>query len=218
MTELPEQLGKSMNRICIEMTHSRRRAGAKKTRKGILRTMKTLLRRIGRHAEKHRDLLQQGHGQTELSRAQAGRIIARIDEKLEQLPKVIEQAHERIIGERPIKNKDKILSAHEPDIDVIVRGKAGASVEFGNELVVVESESGLIVDYMLYGRGAPGEGEKLKQSVERQQTLKVDFKLCGVVADRGFDGADTIDWLEEHSLTSQICPKSPQALRECASV
>lgn len=214
MPELPEQLGKSMNRLCIEMTHSRRRPGAKKARKGILRKMKTLLRRIARHAEKHRNLLQQGYGQTELSRAQAGRIIARIDEKLEQLPKVIEQAHERIIGERSVKNKDKILSAHEPDIAVIVRGKAAASVEFGNELVVVESESGLIVDYMLYGRGAPGEGEKLKQSVEPQQTLKVDFKLCGVVADRGFDGANTIDWLEEHSLTSQICPKSPQALRE----
>jgi hypothetical protein len=55
------------------------------------------------------------------------------------LPKVIEQAHERIIGGRQVKNKDKILSAHEPDIDVIVRGKAGAQVEFGNELFLAES-------------------------------------------------------------------------------
>lgn len=29
------------------------------------------------------------------------------------------------------------------------RGKAGALVEFGNELMVVESTGGLIVDYML---------------------------------------------------------------------
>jgi len=152
MPELPEQLSKSMNRLCIEMTHSRRKVGAKKARKGILRKMKTLLRRIGRHAHRHRDLLQRRYIQTGLSQAQAGRIIARIDQKLEQLPKVIEQAHERIIGERPVKNKDKILSAHEADIDVIVRGKAGATVEFGNELVIGESESGLIVDYMLYGR------------------------------------------------------------------
>ena len=130
------------------------------------------------------------------------------------MPKVIEQAHERIIGERQVANQDKILSAHEPDIDVIVRGKAGASVEFGNELLLSESEGGLIVDYMLYGKGAPGEGKKLMQSVDRQQKLKVDSTLAGVVADRGFDGAKTITWLESKSITSQICPKSPRALRE----
>ena len=214
MVDLPEQLSKSMNRLCIEMTHSRRKAGAKKARKTILRKMKTLLKRIGRHAQKHRDLLEQNYGNTRLSQAQAGRIIARIDDKLEQLPKVIEQAHERIIGERQVKNEDKILSAHEPDIDVIVRGKSGASVEFGNELIVGESAGGLIVDYMLYGKDAPGEGKKLIESVERQQELKVDVKLATVVADRGFDGAKTIAWLESESITSQICPKSPQSLSE----
>lgn len=214
MVDLPEELSKSMNRLCIEMTHSRRRAGAKKARKAILRKMKRLLNRIGRHAQRHRDLLQKNYAQTELSQGQAGRIIARIDEKLELLPKVIEQAHERIIGERQVKNGDKILSAHESDIDVIVRGKAGASVEFGNELIVGESQGGLIMDYMLYGKSAPSEGEKLKESVGRQQKLKVDFKLTGVVTDRGFDAAKTITWLESESITSHICPKSPQSLRE----
>lgn len=214
MTDLPEALSKSMNRLCIEMTHARRKSGAKNTRKAILRKMKTLLRRIGRHAQRHRDLLEKDYWQTNLSEAQSGRIIGRIDEKLEQLPKVIEQAHERIIGERPVNNKDKILSAHEPDIDVIVRGKAGASVEFGNELLVVESTGGLIVDYMLYGKNAPGEGEQLAESVRRQQELKVDMKLDTVVADRGFDAAQTLAWLEEQSITPQICPKNPQALRE----
>ena len=214
MVDLPEELSKLMNRLCIEMTHSRRRPGAKKARKAILRKMKTLLKRVGRHARRHRDLLEKHHGQTELSPAQAGLIIARIDEKLEQLPKVIEQAHERIIGERQVKNEDKILSAHEPDIDVIVRGKSGASVEFGNELIVGESAGGLIVDYMLYGRSAPGEGEKLMESVERQQELKVDAKLATVVTDRGFDAAKTVAWLEEKSITSLLCPKSPQRLSE----
>ena len=214
MADLPQALSRWMNRLCIEMTHSRRKAGARKARKAILRKMKTLLKRIGRHAQRHRDLLEKNYGETNLSRAQASRIIARIDEKLEQLPKVIEQAHERIIGERQVKNKDKILSAHESDIDVIVRGKAGASVEFGNELLLSESEGGLIVDYMLYGKSAPGEGKKLMQSVQPQQKLKVDFKLSGVVADRGFDAAQTIAWLESKRITAQICPKSPQALSE----
>ena len=91
MVDLPEELGKSMNRLCIEMTHARRKTGAKKARKSILRRMKHRLKRIGAHAQRHRDLLQQNYPQTELSQAQAERIIARIDEKLEQLPKVIEQ-------------------------------------------------------------------------------------------------------------------------------
>ena len=214
MAELPEHLGRSMNRLCIEMTHSRRKPGAKKARKAILRKMKSLLKRIGRHARKHRDLLEKNYEKTELSRAQSGRIIERIDDKLEQLPKVIEQAHERIIGERQVANQDKIISVYEPDIDVIVRGKAGASVEFGNELILGESQGGLIVDYMLYGKGAPSEAKKLMESVERQQKLKVDAKLAEVVADRGFDAAKTIAWLKSQSITSQICPKDPQGLRE----
>ena len=214
MDDLPEQLSKLMNRLCLEMTHSRGKTGAKKARKTILRNMKTLLKRIGRHAQRHRDLLEKNYAQTNLSEAQGVRIITRIDEKLAQLPKVIEQAHERIIGERQLKNGDKILSAHETDIDVIVRGKASASVEFGNERLLGESEGGLIVDYMLYGKSAPSEGKKLMESVERQQELKVDVKLSTVVADRGFDAANTLAWLESKSITSQICPKSPQALRE----
>ena len=80
MVDLPEELGKSMNRLCIEMTHARRKTGAKKARKSILRRMKHRLKRIGAHAQRHRDLLQQNYPQTELSQAQAERIIARIDE------------------------------------------------------------------------------------------------------------------------------------------
>ena len=67
---------------------------------------------------------------------------------------------------------------------------------------------------MLYGKSAPSEGEKLKESVQRQQDLKIDFKLTNVVADRGFDGAKTIAWLKSESIISQICPKSPRALCE----
>ena len=132
-------------------------------RKKVLRKMKKLLLRIRDHAGRHRDLLETRQEDTRYSTAQAARILARIDEKLELLPQVIEQAHERIIGARKVDNADKILSAHEPDIDVIVRGKAGSQVEFGNELFLAESWGGLIVDYQLYEREAPSEGEKMRE-------------------------------------------------------
>ena len=56
---------------------------------------------------------------------------------LAQLPAAVRQAHERLIGGRKQPNKDKILSLYEPDIQVIVRGKSGAEVEFGNNLWVL---------------------------------------------------------------------------------
>lgn len=40
------------------------------------------------------------------------------------------------------------------------------------------------------------------------------MKLDTVVTDRGFDGAKTLKWLECESISSQICPKSPQDLSE----
>ncbi len=53
----------------------------------------------------------------------------------------IKQALERIIGERPVANADKILSLYESDLHVIVRCKAGADVEFGNTLFLAETSS-----------------------------------------------------------------------------
>ena len=53
---------------------------------------------------------------------------------LEQVPVAIKQAHEPIIGGRRIANEEKILSLYEDTVNVIVRGKAGANIEFGNKL------------------------------------------------------------------------------------
>ena len=61
-----------------------------------------------------------------------------------RLPAAIRQAHERIIGERPVASADKILSLYEDDLHVIVRGKAGAEVEFGNTLLLAENLDGII--------------------------------------------------------------------------
>ena len=172
MPDSPDRLLGRMNKLCIEMTHTRRKRGAAKARKKILRKMKRLLKRIGAHALRHRNLLEARFGQTRLSRARADQVIGRMDEQLALLPQVIEQAHERIIGGRLVKNEKKILSVYEGEIAVIVRGKAGAQTEFGNELFIAESPGGMLIDYKLYGKTAAGEGDKLIESVQRQQSLK----------------------------------------------
>ena len=72
--------------------------------------------------------------ESELREAQAQQIISRMEGVLEQLPAAIKQVHESIIGGRRIANEEKILSIYEDTVNVIVRGKAGANVEFGNKL------------------------------------------------------------------------------------
>ena len=200
------------SKVDIEMTHTRRKKGAAKARKKVLRKMKVLLKRVGAHALKHRNLLDVRFKETRFSRARADQVIGRIDEQLALLPEVIEQAHQRIIAGRLVKNHKKILSVYEREIDVIVRGKAGAQVEFGNELFIAESSGGLIIDYMLYGKRAPWEGDKLIESVQRQESLGRRQDLEWAVADWGFDGAATRKALQREGVSSHICPKSPEEL------
>jgi len=69
---------------------------------------------------------------------------------LDQLPAAVKQAHERIIGGRQVPSKEKILSLYDADINVIVRGKLGASTEMGNVLALGEQSDGLIVSWDLY--------------------------------------------------------------------
>ena len=105
--------------------------------------MKKLTKIIIEHANKHQELLKQNWKSTELSKKQKDQILKRIDKVLDQLPEAVTQAHERIIGERQVASKNKILSLYESEINVIVRGKAGAEVEFGNTLMIAEQAEGV---------------------------------------------------------------------------
>ena len=186
MPQGPEHYARQMNRLCIAMTHSRRRRHSGKERKKILRKMKRLLKTVGGHAQRHRDLLASSGERTAYSCREIEGIIARIDRMRGQIPEVIRQAHERIIGERQVANADKILSVHEPDAHVIVRGKAGKEVEFGNTLLVCESREGYLLDWKLYREQAPSAYEQMKQSLQRQGSLDVEQALGALSADRGF--------------------------------
>jgi hypothetical protein len=70
--------------------------------------MKKLVGVVREHAQRHRDLLDRQWEQTEWTRAQAEQILRRIDGVLTLLPQAQKQAHERIIGGRPVDNADKI--------------------------------------------------------------------------------------------------------------
>lgn len=208
----PEQLLKQMNKLCIAMTHTRRKIDSKKQRKKILRSMKKLSNCIMEHGKKYRDLLNANWEQTSWTQAQAQQIMNRIDSILKQLPDAIRQAHERIIGERKISSKDKILSLYDKDVHVIVRGKAGNEVEFGQGLLLVEQNDGLIIDWKLFKDQPPADSKLVENMITR---LEKDYGQIGsICGDRGFNSKNNDALLEEKKIFNAICPRDPKQLQE----
>jgi hypothetical protein len=200
-----------INRLCIEMTQGRRQSGGAKKRKRVLREMKRLVKVMRRHAVRHRNLLDKNWTQTKWTRKQAEQILQRIDSVLTQLPAAVKQAHERIIGARPVKNADKILSFYEPDARVIVRGKAGAEVEFGNTLVLGEADDGVIIDWKLVREQAPADCHQVEPSLARMADVFAD-RIKGIVTDRGCDSKDNVESLAFVGIKNGICPKDPREM------
>ena len=206
----PEQFITEINKLVIEMSHTRKKKHGAKLRKMILRRMKKLLKTIEAHARRYYEILDQHWDQTDLSRKQAEMVLRRMQNVIEQLPKAIRQAHERIIGERRVDNREKILSLYEPEVRVIVRGKSGAEVEFGNALYLAENEDGLIVDWKYLEEQPPSDSGLVKESLER---VTGNYgKPESYAADRGFASQANSTYLHEEGIYDAICPKSVSEL------
>ena len=139
-------------------------------------------------------------------------MLGRTDGVLEQLPQAAEQAHERIIGGRPVANAEKILSLYEPDVRVIVRGKAGAEVEFGNTVLVGENRQGIILDFEIFRESAPADSQTLFASLGRVWDW-AGRQVGAVATDRGFASAANSRALAESDTFDALCPRSPVVLK-----
>jgi len=211
--EEPQTFLTKINRLSMEMTQTRRKKDGGKARKRVLREMKRVVKVVSEHAQRYRTLLEEHWEATDWSRPQAEQVLKRIEAVLDALPAAVRQAHERIIGERPVANPEKRLSLFEPDLHVIVRGKAGEEVEFGNLLVLGEQSDGLIIDWELFKEEVPADARLVRPSVERvERGLKLSLKA--LVTDRGFDSQTNVQWLEGRGTFAGLCPRSPRALRE----
>lgn len=205
---------RSMNKLCIKMTHARNRITQKKDRKKIYRLMKKLLKKIEKHAMKHKRLLDENWQETELTERKVNQILRRIENVLEKLPDAVHQASERIIGERHVKNEDKLLSLYEDDIHVCVRGKSGVPVEFGNTLTLAEQANGVIVDWKLYQEQSPGDPKLLRECLERIKNKNNKFfSLKNVTTDRGMCSVNNQKFLKKNKIQDFMCPRSPHELK-----
>ncbi|MDD5598840.1 MAG: hypothetical protein PHV82_12905 [Victivallaceae bacterium] len=142
------------------------------------------------HGQRYLDLLKTRRDKTDLSEKEAARIIGRIENILEQLPAAIAQAHKRIISGEKLDPEEKIISLYDSSAAVIVRGKAGAEVEFGNELFIAEQADGFIVDWHLYedkvadlpeiiGRIQHAPGRRCRFSAESETPQSNRRTYCG---------------------------------------
>ena len=209
----PQVFITKINSLSMEMTHTRRKKNGHKERKRVLREMKAVVTVVRAHAQRYHTLLDENWQATDWTRPQAEQVLKRLESMIEALPAAVKQAHERIIGERQVANDEKLLSLFEPDIHVIVRGKADAEVEFGNLLVLGEQSDGLIIDWELFKEEVPADVRLVRPSVERVES-GLGLSLKSLVTDRGFDNKMNLQWLEERGTFAGLCPRDPRALRE----
>lgn len=211
--EDPATFIKRMNGLCIKMTHCWGKADSKKQWKKVFRAMDKLVATVSSHAKRYRNLLAEKWEQTEWTRGETDYVLRRLDNVLDQLPEARRQARQRIIKEQQVRSKDKILSLYEPDVQVLVRKKAGAEVEFGNTLLLGESPSGVILDWKLFKEVAPGDARLVIPSLNRtEKNLNVHIKAIG--GDRGFDSQSNREALKRRKTYNGICPLAPKELTE----
>lgn len=210
----PESFISNINKLCMKMTQSANAKDGKKQRKATFREMKKILKRVTAHGERYLVLIKSKGEHFGLSAAQISHISEPLEHTIGLVPKVIEQAHERIIGERQVENKDKILSIYEEHAQVYVRGKAGAKVEFGLQLLLGENLDGLITHWELVD-GAPKKDTKhIDGVIERIEKLPEHLRPSQLVGDRGFYSASTEKKIDDADLVSNMCPLNPKELAE----
>ena len=205
----PSRFMTRMNRLCMEMSALRRKADSKRGRKRVLRKMKKMMKTVRDHAQRHPDLLETRWSETDWSQKQAAQVIGRIEGVLLQLPEAIELAHARIIRGQRTENSRKILSLYESEVNVIVRGKPEAEIEFGNSLLLAEQKDGLIVDWELHKKSAPNDSRQLQECVGRIEEANGAGAVSG---DRQFDSALNRRWLENRGIYNGLCPRSAKEL------
>jgi IS5 family transposase len=209
----PGSFVRHVNGLCIRMTHAWHKDDSQRQRKKTLRRMDRVVGVVRQHARRYRELLDQHWPQTDWTRPQAEQVLRRMDRVLEQLPKARRQARQRIISGQPVPNEEKLLSLYEPDVQVIVRRKAGAEVEFGNTLFLAENPQGLIIDWELFRERAPADPALLPRSVGRMAAA-YGPKLRAAAADRGFDSLTNRIGLASDHIYNAVCPRDPRRLQQ----
>lgn len=77
----------------------------------------------------------------------AARLAAQLDRFLPLVEQAIHQAQRRVLDGQSVPSREKVLSLFEPHTRVVQRGKTGAAVEFGRQVMLDEVEGGIVTRF-----------------------------------------------------------------------
>jgi hypothetical protein len=115
----PQVFITKINRLSMEMTHTRRKKNGQKERKRVLREMKRVVTAVRAHAQRYHTLLDENWQATDWSRPQAEQVLKRLESIIEALPAAVKQtgsSRQRQTGDpsRPNSSRDSSRRASVP--------------------------------------------------------------------------------------------------------
>jgi IS5 family transposase len=114
-----------------------------------------------------------------------GRLVQRLEETTTLAHRLLDQARQRLAGDRVI--PDRLVSLSDPDARPIRKGKPGRATEFGYTVLLGECERGFIATHHTH-KGNPSDAAQLVGAVT--EVTAVTGRPPGTVAgDRGFGTA-----------------------------
>jgi IS5 family transposase len=158
-------------RRLLQQIHRVRRfkaADADERQRALYERLLEVTRQTVRHAHRVRAALPArwgvdwSHEQQEVAltpyaeQRRARRLAAQFDRFLPLVEQAIHQAQRRVLEGQPVASREKVLSLFEPHTRVVQRGKTGAAVEFGRQVMFDESEGGIVTRFHVL---ADGESE-----------------------------------------------------------
>ncbi len=136
----------------------------------------------------------------------AERLVEQFEHYLPLVGQVISQATRRVIDGEVVSAKEKIVSLFEPHTQIIVRHKAGKSVEFGHKVLIDEVDGGIISRYEILADGGGQDSSHLKGSLEghKRHFGRAPDLLAG---DRGFSTPDNEKLAQASGVKRVVLPK-----------
>jgi transposase, IS5 family len=145
---------RSVRRLLQQVHRVRRVKGedAAEQQRGLYQRLLAVTRQTLRQAERVRDAFRAREhrrapaASTALVRT-GDRLTAQFDRFLPLVRQGIQQAQMRVLEGQPVSSTAKVLSLFEPHTRVVKRGKAGAPVEFGRQVMLDEVEGGIVTRF-----------------------------------------------------------------------
>jgi IS5 family transposase len=175
---------------------------AKKAKAQTQRTYRKLLRITRASVKQAQEVVKT---LSEMVTDEATQVVEQIEHFVPLVEQVIDQATRRVLQGEQVPAADKIVSLFEPHTDIIRRGKAGRTAEFGHKVWLDEVDGGIVSSYRVLA-GNPNDQTQWAPSLARHQAL-FDHAPNQMSGDRGMYSPDNEALAQDAGVRRVILPK-----------